>query len=92
MRGFAPIYKRELFSFFVTPLARVVMTAFLVMRGIKTLELRMERHSASAAAIADMLAGHPAVAWVSYPLSSEGPGSISAPSYEVFALVHRLIG
>ena len=43
------------------------MTAFLVMRGIKTLELRMERHSTSAAAIADMLAGHPAVAWVAYP-------------------------
>ena len=43
------------------------MTAFLVMRGIKTLELRMERHSNSAAAIADMLAAHPVVAWVAYP-------------------------
>lgn len=43
------------------------MTAFLVMRGLKTLELRMERHAASAAAIARMLADHPAVATVQYP-------------------------
>lgn len=43
------------------------MTAFLVMRGLKTLELRMERHSASAARIAETLAAHPAVASVQYP-------------------------
>lgn len=43
------------------------MTAFLVMRGLKTLELRMERHSESAARIATMLAAHPAVATVEYP-------------------------
>ena len=43
------------------------MTAFLVLRGLKTLELRMERHSASALRIAGMLAGHPAVATVWHP-------------------------
>ena len=43
------------------------MTAFLVMRGLKTLELRMERHSESAIKVAELLAGHPAVAKVAHP-------------------------
>lgn len=43
------------------------LTAFLILRGLKTLELRMERHCDSAAAIAALLAEHPAVAQVSYP-------------------------
>jgi cystathionine beta-lyase/cystathionine gamma-synthase len=41
--------------------------AFLILRGLKTLELRMERHSNSAQAIAELLARHPAVAGVAYP-------------------------
>ncbi len=47
-----------------------VMSAFdahLVMRGLKTLALRMERHSHSALAVAQMLQAHPAVAQVYYP-------------------------
>ncbi len=43
------------------------MDAFLVLRGLKTLELRMERHSASALEIARMLEAHPAVERVHYP-------------------------
>ena len=38
-----------------------------VLRGLKTLHLRMERHCDNAAAIADFLAVHPAVAEVHYP-------------------------
>jgi ABC-2 type transport system permease protein len=34
VRGFWPIYKRELFSLFVTPLAWVLFTAFLLLQGI----------------------------------------------------------
>jgi gliding motility-associated transport system permease protein len=34
VRGFFPIFKRELFSFYVTPLAWVVMTSFLVIQGL----------------------------------------------------------
>ena len=34
MKGFWPIYKRELFALFVTPLAWVLITAFLVVQGI----------------------------------------------------------
>ena len=41
--------------------------SFLTLRGIKTLALRMERHCASALAIARYLERHPAVAKVHYP-------------------------
>lgn len=41
--------------------------AMLILRGLKTLALRMERHSASALAVARMLNAHPAVASVWYP-------------------------
>jgi cystathionine gamma-lyase len=41
--------------------------SFLAMRGLKTLHLRMERHCASALAIAEWLATHPKVEKVFYP-------------------------
>ena len=41
--------------------------AFLIATGIETLPLRMQRHSDNALAVAQWLAGHPQVAWVSYP-------------------------
>jgi cystathionine gamma-synthase len=41
--------------------------AYLTMRGLKTLVLRMQRHSENGAAIAEFLAGHPAVSTVLYP-------------------------
>ncbi len=40
--------------------------AFHILTGTETLPLRMERHVANADAVAEFLAGHPAVAWVSY--------------------------
>jgi len=43
------------------------LDAFLVLRGLKTLELRMERHCASARRIAETLVRHPAVKEVFYP-------------------------
>lgn len=43
------------------------MDAFLIMRGLKTLELRMERHCASAMVVAQQIAEHKAVQSVSYP-------------------------
>jgi len=42
-------------------------TAWLVLRGIKTLALRMERHNENAQKIAEFLARHPKVAQVNYP-------------------------
>jgi cystathionine gamma-synthase len=41
--------------------------AYLVLRGLKTLGVRMERHCANAAAVAEFLAGDPRVAEVLYP-------------------------
>ncbi|MDC0657741.1 methionine gamma-lyase [Leisingera sp. SS27] len=41
--------------------------AMLILRGLKTLALRMDRHCASAATVADYLAAHPAVKSVSFP-------------------------
>jgi O-acetylhomoserine (thiol)-lyase len=41
--------------------------AFLILTGIETLPLRMQRHCENAAAVAAWLAAHPQVAWVSYP-------------------------
>ena len=43
------------------------MDAFLVLRGTKTLALRMERHSENAAALAKTLVGHELVERVHYP-------------------------
>jgi methionine-gamma-lyase len=47
--------------------------AMLILRGLKTLSLRMERHSASALAVAQMLNTHPAVASVWYPGLADFP-------------------
>jgi cystathionine beta-lyase/cystathionine gamma-synthase len=41
--------------------------AWLALRGLKTLPLRMRQHCANAQAVAEWLAGHPAVAGVNYP-------------------------
>jgi O-acetylhomoserine (thiol)-lyase len=41
--------------------------AFLILQGIETLHLRLERHSANALAVAEHLEKHPGVAWVNYP-------------------------
>ena len=40
--------------------------AFLILTGIETLSLRMRRHCDNALAVAEHLAAHPAVSWVSY--------------------------
>lgn len=49
------------------------MDSFLVLRGIKTLPLRMERHAENAAAIVDFLAAHPKVEKVYYPYHESHP-------------------
>jgi cystathionine gamma-lyase len=53
------------------------MDCFLTLRGLKTLALRMERHSANALEIARMLEDHPKVGNVYYP------GLESHPQYEL---------
>jgi len=41
--------------------------AFLLLLGIETLHLRLERHVRNAQALAEWLSKHPAVTWVNYP-------------------------
>jgi O-acetylhomoserine (thiol)-lyase len=41
--------------------------AFLLLQGLETLSLRMERHCANAAQVATWLSEHPQVGWVAYP-------------------------
>jgi cystathionine gamma-synthase len=48
--------------------------AYLTMRGLKTLELRMHRHSDNAALVVSFLLGHPAVSSVLYPGLPDHPG------------------
>src|ERR1700748_512605 len=41
--------------------------AFLILTGIETLPLRMQKHCDNAQAVAEWVAAHPKIAWVSYP-------------------------
>ncbi|WP_046320630.1 cystathionine gamma-synthase [Mycobacterium sp. UM_Kg1] len=47
---------------------------YLTLRGLKTLVLRMQRHSENAAAVAEFLSGHPAGSQVRYPGLADHPG------------------
>jgi cystathionine beta-lyase len=49
------------------------LDCFLVQRGLKTLEIRMERHGRNASAVARLLAGHPGVDAVYFPGRPEHP-------------------
>jgi len=53
--------------------------AYLVLRGLKTLAVRMDRHCENAGKIAEFLVGHPAVGEVYYP------GLASHPQHELAA-------
>ncbi|HLI01519.1 MAG TPA: cystathionine gamma-synthase [Acidimicrobiales bacterium] len=47
---------------------------YLVMRGVKTLAVRMDRHCSNAERVVDLLIGHPAVTRVHYPGLPSHPG------------------
>jgi len=49
------------------------LDSYLVLRGIKTLDLRMRRHCESASKIADMLAAHPKIKTTIYPTRNDHP-------------------
>ncbi len=49
------------------------MGAFLLIQGIETLHVRMERHCANAQAVAEFLRGHPRVEWVNYAGLDDSP-------------------
>ncbi|MCL9774978.1 O-acetylhomoserine aminocarboxypropyltransferase/cysteine synthase family protein [Vibrio methylphosphonaticus] len=57
------------------------MNAFMLMQGLETLSLRMERHTENALAVAQYLAGHDSVAWVKYAGLSDSPHHALAEKY-----------
>jgi len=51
--------------------------AFMVIRGVKTLAIRIERAQENAMKVAEFLQSHPDIAWINYP------GLPSHPQYEL---------
>lgn len=49
------------------------MNAFLILQGLETLSVRLQRHEENARAVADYLAADPRVAWVSFSGSPDHP-------------------
>lgn len=58
------------------------LSAFLLIQGLETLSLRIQRQVANAAAVAEYLSQHPKVEWVSYP---------GLPSSKYYALAQRYL-
>ncbi|MGC9158425.1 MAG: O-acetylhomoserine aminocarboxypropyltransferase/cysteine synthase family protein [Terracidiphilus sp.] len=78
-RTFGPlafILKARLQGLRDTGAALSPFNAFLLLQGIETLHLRLERHSQNALSVARHLSEHPGVAWVNYP------GLESSPYFE----------
>ncbi|HEY9280591.1 MAG TPA: bifunctional O-acetylhomoserine aminocarboxypropyltransferase/cysteine synthase [Eoetvoesiella sp.] len=55
--------------------------AFLILQGIETLALRMERHTENAQKVAEYLKQHPQVSWVQYAGLSDHPDHALAQKY-----------
>jgi O-acetylhomoserine (thiol)-lyase len=55
--------------------------SFLILQGIETLHLRMERHSQNALAVATHLEQHPGVEWVNYPGLESSPYAARTKKY-----------
>ena len=55
--------------------------AFLLLQGIETLHLRLQRHSENALAVAKHLEKHPSIEWVNYPTLSSSPYQKLAQKY-----------
>lgn len=52
--------------------------AFQLLQGVETLPLRMQKHTANAQAVSDMLVAHDAVEWVNYPTAPDHPDRVLA--------------
>lgn len=65
--------------------------SFLLLQGLETLHLRMERHSQNAQAVAEFLEKHPKVAWVNYPGLVSHPSHDRAKKYHVRGLYGGII-
>jgi O-acetylhomoserine (thiol)-lyase len=57
------------------------MNAFLILQGLETLSLRMERHCENAVAVAEYLSGHDKVEWVNFGGLASDPKNALATKY-----------
>ncbi len=57
------------------------MNAFMILQGMETLPLRMERHTENALKVAQYLKQHPKVSWVSYAGLEDSPYYALAQKY-----------
>lgn len=64
-----------------TGAALAPMNAFLILQGLETLNLRIERHCENAMAVAKYLKGHARVNWVSFAGLDDDPGHALAQKY-----------
>ena len=64
---------KNLFSHKALGLQPAPFDAWLTLRGLKTLPLRMAQHEHNALAVAQFLESHPAIAWVRHPMLPSHP-------------------
>ena len=57
------------------------MSAFMLLQGLETLHVRMDRHVANANRVAEFLEAHPQVAWVNFPSLASSPYRDLAKKY-----------
>lgn len=55
--------------------------SFLLLQGLETLSLRIERHGQNGLALAKWLSNHPQVSWVNYPGLETSPSNANAKKY-----------
>lgn len=66
--------------------------SFLLLQGLETLHLRMERHSENALKVAEFLSKHPKVSWVNYPGLPNHPAHELAKKYHKKGLYGAILG
>jgi O-acetylhomoserine (thiol)-lyase len=66
--------------------------AFLLLQGLETLPLRLERHSTNALRVAQFLQDHPQVSWVNYPGLAGGSHFEEASKYHYRGLFGAILG
>jgi O-acetylhomoserine (thiol)-lyase len=66
--------------------------SFLILQGVETLPLRMERHSQNALQVARFLNEHPKVSWVNYPGLPSHPAYETANKYWQHGLYGAILG
>ena len=67
-------------------------SAWLLIQGLETLHLRMERHSQNAARVAEFLSNHPLVSWTNYPGLPSSKHYAQARKYHYRGLYGGLLG